>query len=114
MKNIFTLMLFVFFGSSICAQTNKYEKAVIQTSYICRTCEMCGTCGPLLQKTLLKIKGIRMYEVNKEKNTIIVYYNGKKTNLQVIKNAISSIGYDADDVVANPEAREELFACCKS
>lgn len=114
MKNIFTLMLFVFFGSSLCAQTNKYEKAIIQTSYICRTCEMCGTCGPLLQKTLLKIKGIRMYEVNKEKNTIIVYYNGMKTNLQVIKSAISSIGYDADDVLANPEAREELYGCCKS
>ena len=55
-----------------------------------------------------------MFEVDKEKNTIIVYYNGKKTNLQVIKNAISNIGYDADDVEANPEAREELFGCCKS
>lgn len=55
-----------------------------------------------------------MFEVDKEKNTITVYYNGKKTTLQLIRNAIAGIGYDADDVVADPEAREELFGCCKS
>lgn len=104
----------MFISLPIFAQTNKYEKAIIQTSYICKTCEMCGTCGPLFHKTLLKIKGVRMFEVDKEKNTIIVYYNGKKTNLQVIKNVISNIGYDADDVLANLEAREKLFNCCKS
>ena len=104
----------MFFPLSICAQTNKHEKAVIQTSYICATCEMCGTCGPLFQKNLLKIKGFRMFEVDKEKNTIIVYYNGKKTNLELIKNAIANIGYDADEVKANPQAREELYDCCKN
>jgi hypothetical protein len=55
-----------------------------------------------------------MFEVDKEKNTIIVYYNGKKTNLQVIKNTIASIGYDADNVKANPQAHDELYDCCKS
>lgn len=114
MKIIFTFLLFLFFSLPICAQTKKHEKAIIQTSYICATCEMCGTCGPLLQKNLLKIKGLRMFEVDKEKNTIIVYYNGEKTNLEVIKNVISNIGYDADDLKANPKAREELYDCCKS
>jgi copper chaperone CopZ len=114
MKNSYTFLLIVFFSLPICAQINKHEKAVIQTSYICATCEMCGTCGPLFQKKLLKIKGVRMFEVDKEKNTIIVYYNGKKTNLQVIKNTIASIGYDADNVKANPQAHDELYDCCKS
>jgi periplasmic mercuric ion binding protein len=114
MKIIFHFLLIVFFSFPTFSQTNKHEKATIQSSFICKTCEMCGTCGPLFQKKLLKIKGLRMIEFDKEKNTIIVYYNGRKTNLQVIKNAIASIGYDADDLKANPEAREELYDCCKS
>jgi periplasmic mercuric ion binding protein len=114
MKNIFTFLLISFFSLPIGAQTNKHEKVVIQTSYVCATCEMCGTCGPLFQKNLLDIKGVRMFEVDKEKNTIIVYYNGRKTNLELIKNAIANIGYDADDVKANPQARDELYDCCKN
>jgi hypothetical protein len=45
--------------------------------------------------------------------TITVYYNGKKTDLQAIKTAISNLGYDADDVKANLEAYANLDGCCK-
>jgi len=113
MRKIIAVLLFGLFSLPISAQTNKHEKTIIQTSYICRTCEMCGTCGPLFQNTLLKVKGVRMFEVDKTKNTIIVYYNGKKTNVQEIRNTIANIGYDADDVKANPEAHEQLYNCCK-
>lgn len=34
---------------------------------------------------------------------ILVYYNPKKTILETFKNAISKMGYDADDIKANSE-----------
>ena len=54
-----------------------------------------------------------MYEVDKTKNTIIVYYDGRKTDLDTIRTTIAAMGYDADDIKANSEARDELFNCCK-
>ena len=42
------------------------------------------------------------------------YYNAKKTDLQTIKTAISKLGYDADELKADPEAYENLDGCCKA
>ena len=62
---------------------------------------------------MLKINGVKMYELDAEKMTITVYYNGKKTNLQNIKTAISKLGYDADDLKADTISYETLDSCCK-
>jgi len=45
--------------------------------------------------------------------TIKVTYNSKKTDLQKIKQAISKLGYDADDVKAEEVAYAGLDDCCK-
>lgn len=37
----------------------------------------------------------------------------KKTDLQAIKEGISMLGYDADEVKANEKAYEKLDGCCK-
>ena len=60
-----------------------------------------------------KITGVKMYELDEKKMTITVYYNSKKTDLATIKKAISKLGYDADDVKAEPQAYENLDGCCK-
>lgn len=45
--------------------------------------------------------------------TIKVTYNSKKTDLAKIKTAISKLGYDADDVKADPVTYDGLDGCCK-
>ena len=108
------LFLFVFaffiFSSS---HAQKNQKAVIKTQIHCDHCKECETCGELFSQKMYKIEGVKMYELDTDKNQITVYYNSKKTDLPAIRTAISKLGYDADDVAADPKAYELLDGCCK-
>jgi hypothetical protein len=42
-----------------------------------------------------------------------VTYNKGKTSPEKIRKAISKVGYDADNVTADPKAYSKLDACCK-
>jgi pantoate kinase len=55
-----------------------------------------------------------MITLNEEESTITVVYNSKKTDLPTIKTAISQLGYDADDVKADPAGYQKLDGCCKA
>jgi hypothetical protein len=55
-----------------------------------------------------------MYELDDKAMTFTIYYNSKKTTLQTIKEGISKLGYDADEVKADPKAYESLDGCCKA
>lgn len=110
MKLLLTAFTFLIFSASY-AQKN--QKAIIKTQIYCDHCKECETCGQLFSKKIYKIDGVKMYELDADKNQITVYYNSKKTDLPAIRQAISKLGYDADDVAANPEAYELLDGCCK-
>jgi len=109
--SMFFLLLAV---ATVNAQTKESGKAEIKVSIECDHCKACETCGLNFKEHMLKIKGVKMYELNEERKTITVYYNTKKTNLQTIKTAISKMGFDADDVKADPQAYEKLDGCCKA
>lgn len=113
MKNAVLILMFMLFTFSASAQSKKNQKAVLKTVLNCDHCKICETCGKNFDENLLKIKGLKMYELDEKNMTITVYYNGEKTNLQTIKTAISKLGYDADDVKADKEAYEKLDSCCK-
>ena len=111
----FLLTVFtIFFSASAFAQKQKtVETAIIKTAIYCDHCKACETCGPRFEKTLLKEKGIQMVTLDEEAMTIKIVYNTKKTDLNAIKQAISKLGYDADEVRADPVAYEGLDGCCK-
>jgi len=112
-----TVILFiaVFFASNAAmAQQKSNGKAVIKTVLYCDHCKECETCGLKFKTEMLKIKGLKMYELDDKAMTFTVYYNPKKTDLQAIKLAISKLGYDADEVKADPLAYENLDGCCKA
>lgn len=114
MKKFLTALLLVFITSVSYSQQKKTEKAVIKTTIHCDHCKACETCGQLFQSNMLKIKGVKMYELDEANATITVFYNTKKTDLATIKTAISKLGYDADEVKADPTAYEKLDGCCKA
>lgn len=112
----FAATLVFFFSAlstSFAQEAKKNQKAVIQTSINCDHCKACETCGQNFQTNMLKIKGVKMYELDENKKTITVYYNAQKTDLPTIRTAISKLGYDADEVKADPLAYEKLDGCCK-
>ena len=116
MKNLFKsalLVLTVFLISNTAMAQKTNQKAVIKTTLHCDHCKECETCGLKFKTVMLKIKGVKMYELDDKKMTFTVYYNPKKTDLQTIKIAISKLGYDADEVKATKEGLATLDGCCK-
>lgn len=109
---LIALFLLTAFVSSA-QEGNRNRKANIKTTFYCDHCKECETCGHNLQKHLLTMKGVRMFEIHQEENLITVYYDSKKTDIDAIRTAISNLGFDADEVKANPEAYEKLDDCCK-
>ena len=114
LQALFLIAFALFFSNSVVAQKLKTtQKVIIKTSISCDHCKQCETCGGLLEKTLIKQKGIQMIVLDEKKMTISVVFNSKKTNLETIKTAISNLGYDADEIKANPAAYQKLDGCCK-
>lgn len=113
----FRSVLLVFFAMmsvvSFAQEGKRNQKAEVKTTFYCDHCKECETCGQNFQENLLKVKGVRMFEIDQEANTITVYFDSKKTNIGTIRTAISNLGFDADDVKANPDAYEKLDDCCK-
>ena len=113
-KIIFTILVALFsIQNGIAQNGKKNEKAVIKTTIHCDHCQVCETCGQLFDSEMLKIKGLKMYELDDKNMTITVHYNGLKTDLNAIKLAISKLGYDADEMKADVVAYENLDGCCK-
>lgn len=113
MKNIVVFLFITLSSLTVFGQSKKNEKAIIKTAFYCDHCKECETCGKRFQENLYKIKGLKMFELDDEKMTITVYYNGTKTDLKTIKTAISKLGFDADDMKADIAAYEKLDNCCK-
>lgn len=109
---VVTIVMFSI-NMSLAQEKKSNGKAVIKTVINCDHCKECPTCGGKFKTEMLKITGIKMYELDDKAKTFTVYYNPKKTTLQEIKVGISKLGYDADDVKATPEGIASLDGCCK-
>ena len=106
--------LFLLSANSLVAQEKKtVQTATIKTAIYCDHCKACETCGPKFNQTLLKEIGVQMVVLDDKAMTIKVTYNSKKTSLDKIKAAVSRLGYDADEVKADPIAYQGLDGCCK-
>lgn len=114
LKLIMVAVAMLFMSNVVSAQQKTNQKAVIKTNIYCDHCKECETCGLKFKDQMLKIAGVKMYELDEKAMTITVFYNSKKTNLENIKKVISKLGYDADDVKADPQAYENLDGCCKA
>lgn len=104
---------FSFMFQYCCRTAKGYPNRCYQNRHLCDHCKACETCGPQIEKKLLKEKGVQMVTLDETAMTIKVVYNSKKTDLDKIKAAISKLGYDADDVKADVAAYDALDGCCK-
>lgn len=96
-------------GNQAIAQEKKknYEEVQIQTSAVC------GMCEERIEHDLAFEKGVKSVVLDNETKIVTVGFSPKKTNPDKIRQAISKIGYDADDVAADPVAYEKLPMCCQ-
>lgn len=78
-----------------------------------QTSAQCGMCKDAIEKAMAYEKGVKKSTLDLETKIVTVWYKTKRTNPKTIREAISAIGYDADDVLADKKAYEALPACCK-
>lgn len=109
MKKYLIILIAILFTQFANAQDkkSKLETAVIQTS------AECGDCKDRLENLLNYTKGVKFSELNLEDKKLTVKFNPSKITLDEIKKKIAGIGYDADEVKADPEMVKKLPLCCQ-
>lgn len=104
MKNLI-LFLFLALSTSIFAQ--KPIVITIQTS------AQCGDCKQRIETALNQTKGVVYAELNLETKAVEVKFKPTKTTPEALKTTLTKIGYDADEMKANPVAQKALPLCCQ-
>jgi mercuric ion binding protein len=109
-----TLVCLMLISASSFAQKNtNIQTAVIKTKIYCDHCKQCETCGDKFNKDLYNEDGIKRVDIDPKVNTITVIYDTRKTDIDKIRLFISKLGYDADEVKADPAGVAKLDGCCK-
>ena len=107
MKRTFFLFAFML-GLFGMANAQKAQTVTIKTPTV-----QCESCKQRIESSLLREEGVAKVAVNYKAHTTKVTFWSDRTNIENVKTAIANVGYDADDVTANPEAYKKLPLCCK-
>ena len=73
----------------------------------------CGMCQKTIEMGLKNVPGVTHSVVDLETKTTKVIFDKEKTDLSKIEKAISNLGYQANETLADPIAYEGLPGCCK-
>ena len=73
----------------------------------------CGMCQKTIEVGLKKISGVNNSTVDLATKKTKVIYDSEKTDIKSIEKAISDLGYQANEQLADPTSYELLPACCK-
>lgn len=96
------LLSFTSFG-----QSDNKQEVVIQTS------AECGQCKKRIEEKLNYTRGVVFAELDVPSKKLTVKFKADKITLDEIRTIITELGYDADDVKANPSAVKKLPKCCQ-
>lgn len=94
-------------ANSKAVATTSIQKVVIQTNGVCSKCEA------LFKENVPFFKGVKDYAYDPKTSKMTITYDSKKTNPDLLRQQISKLGYNADNVKADPAARAKLPACCQ-
>lgn len=105
---------FLFATQLVVAQkAPKRQTITIKTPNTCDHCKVCETCGGKLEGELVFVKGIQLVTYNEADQTTTVVYRTKKITPDEIRKEIALLGFDADEVKADPEGYKQRDGCCK-
>jgi periplasmic mercuric ion binding protein len=85
----------------------------IKTETVSLPTLQCGMCKKTIEKKMTGMNGLDSITVNVEEKTATVVYDTSVTSLEKIEEAISLIGYDANETQADRKAQRKLHACCQ-
>lgn len=109
MKTILlSLLLITAFTGSSFAQTKAVQKAVIQTPGV-----QTEGCKTRVENYLKREDGVASVKADYRRHAVTVVYYTDRTNIENIKTAIANLGFDADDITADPDVFKRLPPECQ-
>ena len=78
-----------------------------------KTSAVCDQCKERIEYQMKFEKGLKTAVLDVESKILAIDYRPDKTSPEKLKAALTKIGYDADELRADPKAYEKLDACCK-
>lgn len=109
MKTVLLSITFLaVFSNSTFAQQKPIQKAVIKTPGV-----MADVCKTSIDDFLVHEDGVSSVKADYRRHTVTVVWYTDRTNIENIKYALANMGYDADDVKAEPGAYKRLNHACK-
>ena len=96
------------FSNPTFAQQKVVMKAVIQTPGVLD--EVCKT---KIENFMKREDGISSVRADYRRHTVTVVWYTDRTNIENIKTALANLGFDADDVKAEPDAVKRLPPACR-
>ena len=104
-----TFAIGFFFSTVLTASAQlKPGKATINTPGV--QCELCKT---RIENYVLRQYGVSSVKVDIKKKTTLVTWIPDRTNIENVKAAIATVGYDADDVTKEESSYKRLPPSCK-
>ncbi len=108
MKIVLVVIVISLFSFNGMAQVKPVLTATIKTPNA-----RCEECKDKIETYLKRYDGVMSINVNIRKGETMVKYITDRINIEDIKTAIANVGFDADDVPANPDFYKLLPKCCK-
>jgi len=105
---ILGIFAIVAFSAPTFAQQKAVQKAVIQTPGV-----QDEACKTRIENFLVHEYGGSYVKADFRRHTVTVVWYTDRTNIENIKTALANMGYDADDIKADPEAYKRLPAACR-
>jgi len=90
------------------AQQKAIQKAVIQVPGV-----KADVCKSSIENFLVHEYGVSSVRADYHRHTVTVVWYTDRTNIENIKTALANMGYDADNVTAEPDAYKRLRPDCK-
>jgi periplasmic mercuric ion binding protein len=103
------LTLFILFATaSVAFSQPKMIKAVINTPTV-----QCDACKSRIENRMMHDEGMSSIKADPKKHTVTVVFYSDRTNIENIKTSLANLGYDADDVTAEPDSYKRLPRTCQ-
>ena len=113
MKKLILLALVSLITLGVSAQQSKTASKGEQTVTI-QTNGVCQKCADKFKENVPYFKGVKSYNYDMKTAKLTINYDAKRTNPDQLRQEVSKLGYNADNVKADPAARAKLPACCRA
>lgn len=108
MKRLIILTLLTLFTYCGWAQQSSNPKVTIQTNGVSAQCKK------IMMENVPTWRGVKSCNYDMATGKLSIVYDQKQTAPETLRKQVSNLGFNADQVKANEEARAKLPACCRN